>query len=186
MTASISLPRANYKDGKAIARFYEGLLEKVSNVPGVIAVGAGSDLPWTGWDENAGPTIQGETPPPHQFFHARYHMATVGYFGALGIPTLRRTPDSTITDTADSPKVLIINAAMARFWQHGDALGGKISWQDHPKEKDWMTVVGIVGDVKERSEECLSRARLLVAHAAGPLFRLVDCDSLEPGTETGG
>ena len=148
VTASISLPQANYKDGKAITRFYEGLLDKVGSMPGVIAVGAGSDLPWTGWDDNAGFTIQGEAPPPHQFFHARYHMATAGYFRALGIPTLRGRPYDD-HDTVDSPKVLIINEAMARFWQHGDALGGRLTFEDHPKEKDWMTIVGIVGDVKD-------------------------------------
>ncbi len=46
LTASISLPGANYKDSKYITLFYETLLEKLRNMPGVTAAGAGSDLPW--------------------------------------------------------------------------------------------------------------------------------------------
>ena len=38
---------------------------------------------------------------------------------------------------------------MARYWKHGDALGGKVTFDDHPKDKDWLTVVGIIGDVKD-------------------------------------
>jgi predicted lysophospholipase L1 biosynthesis ABC-type transport system permease subunit len=38
---------------------------------------------------------------------------------------------------------------MARYWQHGNALGGRLTFNDHPKEKDWLTIVGIVRDVKD-------------------------------------
>ena len=148
LTASISLPEASYKDLKSINLFYQELLDRLRNMPGVTAVGAGSDLPWTGWDDNAGFTIQGEVPPPRQFFHGRYHEATPDFFRALGIP-LQRGRAFDAHDTADSRPVWVINQALARSWHHGDALGGRITFEDHPKEKDWITVVGIVGDVKD-------------------------------------
>jgi predicted permease len=149
LTASISLPDVNYKENKAVINFYERLLSEIRDTPGVISAGAGSDLPWTGWNENDGGfLIQGETPPPHEDFHARYHEATPGYFRALGIPLVRgRVFDE--HDKADSRGVLIINQAMTRYWKHGDALGGKVSFDDHPKDKDWLTVIGIVGEIKD-------------------------------------
>lgn len=149
LTASISLPSATYKDVPAISAFYDRLLTEIRRMPGVVAAGAGSDLPWTGWDENnCGLLLKGETPPANQEFHARYHDATPEYFRALGIPLMRgRMFDE--HDRAGAPNVLVINEAMARYWKHGDPLGGKITWEDHPKEKDWFTVVGIVGDVKD-------------------------------------
>jgi predicted permease len=149
LTASIALPEANYKDKQAVASFYERLLAEIRATPGVTAAGAGSDLPWTGWDENNGGfLIQGETPPPKEDFHARYHEATPGYFRALGESLVRgRMFDE--HDKASAPGVLMINEAMARYWKHGDALGGKISFDDHPKEKDWLTVIGIIGDIKD-------------------------------------
>ena len=46
---------------------------------------------------------------------------------------------------------MIINEAMARYWKHGDALGGKKSLllAIIQKDKDWYRVVGIVGDIKD-------------------------------------
>jgi predicted permease len=157
LTASLSLPRASYKDDRSRALFYEKLLDRLRNSPGVTAAGAGSDLPWTDWDENAGGfTIQGEPPPPDQFFHARYHEATADYFRALGVPVLRgRAFDS--RDNADSPHVILVNQAMARYWQHGDALGGRFTFEDQPKEKDWATVIGIVGDVKDAPQDAYAQ-----------------------------
>src|SRR5581483_4245676 len=54
LTASLSLPEARYKDQAAIVSFYRKLLDNLRRQPGVSVVGAGSDLPWTGWDDNAG------------------------------------------------------------------------------------------------------------------------------------
>ena len=157
LTASLSLPSVNYKDTKAIAQFGERLLAAIRETPGLSAAGLGSDLPWTGWDDNAGGFhIQGETPPPHDDFGGRYHVAGPGFFRALGVPVVRgRAFDE--HDTANGRKVLIINQAMAKFWQRGDALGGKLTFSDHPKEDDWMTVVGIVGDVKDTPKDAGAR-----------------------------
>ena len=149
LTANLSLPDARYKDKEAVSKFYRRLLDELRAAPGVIAVGAGSDLPWTGWDENMGGfLIQGQPPPPGEEFHARYHEASAAYFRALGISLVRGRMFEEY-DAANARGVLIINEAMARCWKHGDALGGKISFDDHPKEKDWLTVIGIVGDIKD-------------------------------------
>jgi len=148
LTAAISLPEASYKGTRPVADFYQRLLSEMRRTPGVTAVGTGSDLPWTGWDDNAGFLIQGEVPPPHQDFHARYHEASPGYFQSLGIAIVRGRPFDE-QDKADGRRVLIINEAMARYWRHADALGGRVSFDDHPKDQDWLTVVGIVGDVKD-------------------------------------
>src|SRR5580658_5874704 len=90
LTAILSLPHAEYKTDADNARFYDRLMAGLSALPGVQFAGAGSDLPWTGYDENAGGfTIEGKQPPPHQEFHARYHMATPNYFRTLGTPLVR-------------------------------------------------------------------------------------------------
>jgi predicted permease len=151
LTASLALPHEEYKTGVDNARFYDRLLAGLSAVPGVQYVGAGSDLPWTGYDENMGGfTIEGKTPPPHQEFHARYHMATPDYFRALGTPLVRGR-FFTEADNADAPKVLIINQTMAtRYWPNENVIGRRLSFEDAPKEKDWLTIVGVVGDVKDK------------------------------------
>jgi predicted permease len=151
LTAKLSLPNERYKTPESLLHFYAELPRGVRSLPGIESAGLGSDLPWTGYDDNLGGfTIQGKLPPPHQEFHARYHMATPGYFRALGIPLVggRLFTDA---DKPDAPLVMIINRAMAeKYWPGEDAVGKRVTFEDHPKDKDWMTVVGVVGDVKDQ------------------------------------
>jgi predicted permease len=150
LTASLSLPHDRYKTNEEIGRFYDQLVNDLSSLPGVQSAGAGSDLPWTGWDENAGGfNIEGKKPPPNQDFHARYHMATPGFFRALGVPLIAGRWFN-VSDTDKSPPVIIINRAMAvRYWPGENVIGKRMTFEDNPKEKDWMTIVGEVGDVKD-------------------------------------
>jgi predicted permease len=151
LTASLSLPYEEYKTPDAVSHFYDELTANLSTVPGVVSVGAGTDLPWTGYDENSGGwSIEGKQPAPGEEFHARYHVATPDYFHALGIPLLRGR-FFTEADKADAPAVLIINEALARkYFSNEDPIGKRISFTDHPKDKDWMKIVGVVGDVKDK------------------------------------
>lgn len=152
LTAAISLPDATYGKNELGAQFFDKLAIDLSALPGVESAGAGSDLPWTGYDENAGGfTIEGKTPPPHQDFHARYHMATPGYFSALGIPLVAGR-FFTEADRKGAPWALIINKAMAdRYWPGEQVVGKRISFDDAPKkDSDWMRIVGVVGDVKDQ------------------------------------
>jgi predicted permease len=150
LTASLSLPTSAYKKPAQRMQFLDRLTPDLASIPGVESAGAGSDLPWTGYDENAGGfTIEGKTPPPHQDFHARYHMATPGYFKALGIPLLHGRFFNT-GDKQGAQQVMIVNREMAvRYWGESDVVGRRLSFDDHPKESDWFTVIGVVGDVKD-------------------------------------
>jgi predicted permease len=151
ITASLSLPQDKYNKPELTAQFYDRLMPRLNVLPGVEVAGAGSDLPWTGYDENLGGfIIEGKKPPAHEEFHARYHMATPGYFSALGIPLLAGR-DFTEADRKDAPGVMIINRAMAElYWPHEDVIGKRLSLEDVPKkDSEWTTIVGVVGDVKD-------------------------------------
>jgi predicted permease len=151
LTAGLSLPQARYKSTPAIQQFYERVVAGVASIPGVQSAGIGTDLPWTGYNENLGGfTIEGKQPPPHQDYHARYHLASADYFRALGIPLLRGR-FFTSGDRPDARNALIINQAMAAaYWPGEDVVGKRLTFDDHLKEKDWYTVVGVVGDVKDK------------------------------------
>jgi predicted permease len=149
ITAAITLPDVTYKRREDLIAFFDRLRGNLRELPGVREAGFGTDLPWTGYDENSGFTIEGRQPPPNIDFHARYHAADEGYFTALGVPLIRgRLFDAHDDDHAR--RVMIVNRAMARaYWGSDDAVGGRISFDDHPQEKDWFTVVGVVGDIKD-------------------------------------
>ena len=155
LTASVSLPEETYNGGPSILSFYNLLLGRLESLPAVHAAGIGSDLPWTGYDDNLGGfQIEGKKPPPHQDFHARFHMASPDYFRALGIP-LAAGRFFTDDDNMKGHPVLIINRAMAnRYWPGENVIGKRIDFfEDHPKETDWYTIVGVVGDVKDTPQK---------------------------------
>jgi predicted permease len=149
ITATVVLPGARYKDGESRGRFFRDFLGRVSSLPEVRAAGASTDVPWTGYDENAGFTVEGRPSSNNDDTHARYHAATPDYFHAMGIPLLAGRFLSE-TDDAKAPSAIVVNDSMARrYWPGANAVGRRITFSDHPKEKDWSTVVGIVGDVKD-------------------------------------
>ncbi|HEX4231962.1 MAG TPA: ABC transporter permease [Bryobacteraceae bacterium] len=150
LTAGISLRSPSYKKPEGIEGFYRQLLLRLDSTPGISASGIGTDIPWTGYNENDGGfTIEGKKPAPGSQFHARYHSASDDYFRTLGIPLVQGRFFDTRDRSAGS-RSLIINDAMARlYWPGQNAVGWRISFDDHPKESDWFTVVGIAGDVKD-------------------------------------
>jgi predicted permease len=150
LTASLSLPHATYNKNERGALFYNQLAINLRALPGVENAGVGSDLPWTGYDENAGFNIEGKKAPPNQDFHARYHMATPGYFEALRVPlvTGRLFNEG---DQKDTLPVILVNRAMAEsYWPGETVVGKRITFEDEPKEKDRLTIVGVVGNIKDQ------------------------------------
>jgi predicted permease len=148
-TASLSLPGARYGDAPKVAAFHQRLLERIAALPGAQSAGLTSDLPWTGYDENAGFTIEGKTFPPNDGPSARYHFVSSDYFRTIGVPLIAGRFFNA-DDRQDAQSVVLINRAMAeRYWPGDSAVGKRFTFSSQPKEKDWFTVVGVVGDVKD-------------------------------------
>jgi predicted permease len=146
LTATIALPPARYPKAADAAVFFDRLSEQLRALPGVRAVGIGSDLPWTGYDENTSFGIVGRTFARNQGPEARYHFLTPGFIAAVGLP-LRAGRDITPADGPDAPPAVLVNEAVARkYW--GDAqraVGARLNlWSNTP-----ATVVGVIGDLKD-------------------------------------
>ncbi len=135
LTANVSLPSVNYKKSVDVARFYGRLDSDLRSIPGVESAGMGTDLPWTGYDENSSFNIEGKQPAPHEEFHGRYHVATPDYFRALGIPLVRGR-FFTSSDNNDAHNVMIINQTLATlYWPKEDAIGKIITFNNKPSRK---------------------------------------------------
>lgn len=150
LTATVVLPPKRYPKKEHRVRFFEQLMDHLETLPGVKAAGAGSDLPWTGYDGNAdGFRVEGRPDSYSDHTIARYHIATSHYFEALGIP-LRDGRFFDTRDTVKGPFVLIVNETMARrYWPGEQAVGKRITFRGMPKESDWIRIVGVVGDIRD-------------------------------------
>lgn len=145
LTFHIDLPQKRYSDEAARIHFYQSLVERLRRLPGVQSVGIGSDIPWTGYDENTSFQLAGVPFDPDRSPEARYHFASPDYFRALGIP-LQAGRFFKLTDAPKGPPVVIVNNAFARkFFPGQDAIGKRLDlWQFKN-----VTIVGVIGDVKD-------------------------------------
>jgi predicted permease len=159
LTAGISLPEEHYKAAPQTRHFYSQLISNLEALPGVQSAGVGSDLPFTGYDENAGGfAVEGRSAEYNDKTTARYHVASLDYFRAMGIPLLSGR-FFTGHDNKESPNVILINEAMAtHYWPGEEAVGKRIAFSDTPKESDWFRIVGVVGDIKDQPSNSAAKA----------------------------
>jgi len=158
---------ARFKDSTARVQFYQELAERTRHLPGVTATGAISALPLTSANGWGGLHIESYVPPPNEpELQVDQRSATPPYFSAMEIPLIRGRVFAE-TDTDKMPPVAIIDQKMAdRFWPHGDAIGKRIRPSD---DSPWVTIVGVVGVVKEYGLDTDTRMVVYWPHAQRPI-----------------
>ena len=134
-------------NGYPIARtqnFYRDLLPSLRALPGVQSASLSSDSPISGgWDE-LGVVVEGYQPREGEAVDAQSSLVSPEYFRTLGIPLVAGR-DFNDQDTANAPKVAIINEQMGRrFFGSANPLGRKIGTGDKPD----TVIVGIVKDAQ--------------------------------------
>jgi putative ABC transport system permease protein len=165
LTARVLLPGSKYGDNPKRAAFFQQAVQRIETIPGVQAVGAISWLPLVGLGSATSFWVDGRPePPPGEKPGTDVRVITPGYFAAMGIPLIKgRIFDE--RDNAQSPRVLIINEAMAReFFPDEDPIGKRliISW-DRPALPD--EIIGVVGDAKLTSIDGQVRPAIYWPHA---------------------
>ncbi|HET6763190.1 MAG TPA: ABC transporter permease [Longimicrobiaceae bacterium] len=147
VTARVSPPAAAYGDDGRVLGFYNAVLEGVGHVPGVQSAALVHRIPLGGeasalpLQVEGQPVVPGAAAPT-----AGEWRVTPEYLGVMGVPLLRGRA-FTAADRDGAPAVALVNRAMARrFWPGADPVGKRIRpvWW-----REWVTVVGVVGDVKE-------------------------------------
>jgi predicted permease len=149
VSGAISLPTTEYKEDSQKRSFALELMRHLGATPGIEATGIGTDLPLeSGWLKIF--SIEGQVPPPGAGLNVDSHTVVLGdYFKTLGIPLIRGRFFND-TDTQKSTRVVIINKTLAdRYFQGQDPIGHRLKWGPAESDSYWMTVIGVVGDVKQ-------------------------------------
>jgi putative ABC transport system permease protein len=152
LTVQLSLPADRYSEQEESWRFFKSVLERVRALPGVVAAGASTVLPFTG---GYGCTVQGFEDTK---VHARLEAAgittcagqeptTPGYFEALGIRLLRgRLSTDADNDRPATGAVIVSQAFADRFWPGEDPIGKGVGPSGR-RDQTFYRVVGVVSDV---------------------------------------
>lgn len=149
LAVNIALPSLKYADLEPRAAYYDDLLTRVRAIPGVESAGMTTSLPLVDFSPNGLFDIEGGELGEGD---AHYRAVSAGYFEAMRMPIIegRGIEES---DRAGGLEVVVINETMARmFFPNGDAVGRRIRTGGmDARGFDFVTIVGIVGDVRFHS-----------------------------------
>lgn len=163
LTFKVSLAKTKYTDKPQRAELFRQLLEKLQAIPGVRSAGAVLSLPLRGDDINLSFDIQGrQHQPAQEKLRDGFQVVSPGYFATMQIPLLKGR-DFRAGDVAGAPEVAIISQKMAtRYWPDQDPIGQQITYDNDAKDPHtkWITIVGVVGDVRHSGLTEEGRAEL--------------------------
>jgi putative ABC transport system permease protein len=153
LTMRIALPEASYEKLEQVTAAYERLLERVRALPGVRHAGLMRSLPLGTTIGDWGLTVEGYTPSRlGDNPKGDWQVVSSGALEALG-ERLVRGRTLTTSDGIGAPEVALVNETMARtYWPGQDPIGRRIRQGGRP-DRPWITVVGIVGDVRHNGLE---------------------------------
>jgi len=176
LTARVPLPAARYGNRDRVLAFHDRLLERAAVIPGVEHAAIANTVPLAGssWENSL--VKEGDDPAvPENALSVQFHMVTLDYFAALGIPLLagRLLTDQ---DRDGGLPVTVVDETMAkRLWPNEDPLGKRVTWEKRPPAPGttepipvYRTVVGVVKNVRHYELESPARIQAYVAaHQSG-------------------
>ena len=183
VTIDLALPSIEKDADKPYrVQFLDNLFNRLRHIPGVSEVGGAGQLPLTEGlsDGTFVEMAAGEQAPEdmevfEKWFHdtqrtgyADYDATSAGYFRTLGIPLIRgRWFDD--RDTIDAPHVALINQALAKArWPGRDPIGHIIEFGNMDGDLRPLTIVGVVGDIREDSLETPPKPAVYVDYRQRP------------------
>src|SRR5258705_4266109 len=152
LTFVVGVPEVKYPTEKQ-AQFYEDLTTRIDSLPGVSSASAVIPLPLSGDRFSISFEIEGRAVVKGDQPSADFFVIVEDYFKTLSIPQLKGG-DFTARDDKKAPAVIIVNQAFAKkFFPNEDVLGKRIkpgisTFEGEPEMRE---IVGVVGDVKNRS-----------------------------------
>jgi predicted permease len=161
LTLELTMTGRKYNDAEAVLQTYRQLWERLSVLPGVTAAGGITALPLSQMMSWGPITVEGRaTPAGEKFINADIRIAGGDYFRAMNIPLIKGRLFSHDIDTRTSPRVVLVDERMAeQLWPGQDPVGKRIRTGgfDVTPDTPWMTVVGVVGAIKQDALDADSR-----------------------------
>jgi len=170
LTLGLTMSGRKYGNAPAVLETYRKLWEGLERLPGVTAAGGVSALPLSRMFSWGPITVEGRTPAPGEnFLNADERIVGGDYFQAMEIP-LRRGRFFQPQDAAANPRVAIVDEYMAReLWPNQDAVGKRIHTGGLGAKSPWITVVGVVGRVKQYELDSDSRIAFYLPQTQYPV-----------------
>jgi predicted permease len=164
LTARVSLPPLNYPEDARAIELVRQLEERVRALPGVVDAGIMGWTPVVGGGGTWSISIDGtEAPVIGQAPSVDPQQVTAGFFSTLGVRMVRGRA-FTEQDREDAAPVTVVNEAAVRMlWPGQDPVGHTLKM--YGGDVPWVTVVGVVGDLRTRGVENPAPPTMLFPYA---------------------
>ena len=147
-TARVNLPETDYPESGDRTDFYRELLQRLQTTPGVEAATLSDGLPARGNGMRTFEIEGGDYPTEDDYPRAREGIVTPGYFSTFQTQVLDGRAFE-FSDTRDNLLVALVNRSFVReYFEDGEGLGKRFRIHQEDDVYEWMTVVGIVPDMK--------------------------------------
>jgi len=167
LTARVALPASRYGEPEQVNAYDDAILGRLRQVPGVTFAGLVRSLPLAASIGDMGMTIEGYTPPAGDHPKGDWQVATPGALEALGEHLVRGRLFRE-SDVATAPPVALVNDTMAHtYWAGQDPLGRHV--RVGGPSRPWVTVVGIVADVRHNGVTAPIKTKFYLPYAQYPV-----------------
>jgi putative ABC transport system permease protein len=144
------LPHSRYPKRADVELFYKKLLEQLRATPGIESAAASTALPLIGEYNGAKLQTTGMAAGDRSPEVAAVNEVSAGFLETMGVRIISGRSIRE-TDTADAPKVTVIDQDTAtRLWPHQNPIGKLVNTED-PATPVWRQVVGVVAATRNRS-----------------------------------
>jgi putative ABC transport system permease protein len=164
LTMQMSVP-ARYDTAEGRIGFYDELEARLEALPGVVEVGGTTRLPLGSTNVTTTLDVEGRAVQPAERPEVEMRRAVFDYFSAMRIPVIRGR-SFTREDNAQAQPVAVINQTLAtRAFSGEDPLGRRIRFSP---TQPWLTIVGVIGDIRHASLEEQPRPEVYITYRQGP------------------
>ena len=152
LTLEINLANSRYREPAQISGFFQELVRRVENLPGVEGASLGTARPLSGAARNDPFSIEGRLLDRENPSFAGWQMVGANYFHTLGIPLVEGR-DLTRQDMEQAaPVVAVINETMARrYWPNENPIGRRLTVGLPRSDNPWATIIGVARDLPHRA-----------------------------------
>jgi putative ABC transport system permease protein len=173
VTVDTAIPAGKYADPDASARLYAAWLDRSAQVQGVDRAGLVNAPPLSGLDANGAFMLDGQAWDDIKdnwvAQSAFYRVASEGYFDAMGM-SVRRGRGFDERDVPGAEPVALVNETLARkHFQGRDPVGQRIRFAGMDRVNPWLTIVGVVGDVRFRDLALEAQPEVFVNYRQLPM-----------------
>jgi predicted permease len=165
-----------YQKVEKRAAFLQEVLRRGKTIPGVedAALGYGAGLPLEVSRNQAVLEMDGQTADAERVPVAEFSVASPDFFQVLKTPLIRGRTFTEADDSKGQPVVIINETLARRYWPGEDPVGKRVKFaQGQAINRPWMTIVGVVGDIKSDGFDAASPGILYTPSNQRPSYASV-------------